>query len=183
MPTRQRQQRTRSKKISNPHWDRSKHYTKGLPVFPYRYLLLGEDFPHGIIYNVEDGMFIPQSIGHDWIHSMTYTDLYGNRLADLPVGWFPDFCRDARTLSPARYNKQFRMIFRWSCWRARWSEWSSTCCSHRASPIDNTSRLPGRLSPVFRIRICCFRVRIQHFRLNTNPDPGVWWPKCTAIKN
>ncbi len=30
---------------------------------------------------------------------------------------------------------------------------------------------------MFRIRINLVRIRIQHFRLITNPDPGFWWPK------
>ncbi len=30
---------------------------------------------------------------------------------------------------------------------------------------------------VFRIRIHLIWIRIQHFRLNTDPDPGFWWPK------
>ncbi len=30
---------------------------------------------------------------------------------------------------------------------------------------------------VFRIRIHLIRIRIQNFMLNTDPDPGVWWPK------
>ncbi len=29
----------------------------------------------------------------------------------------------------------------------------------------------------FRIRIHLIRIRIQHFRLNTDPDPGFLWPK------
>ncbi len=33
----------------------------------------------------------------------------------------------------------------------------------------------------FRIRIYLTRIRIQHFRLNTVPDPGFWWPKI--VKN
>ncbi len=32
-----------------------------------------------------------------------------------------------------------------------------------------------------RIRIHWFQIRIQHFRLNTYPDPGFWWPKI--VKN
>ncbi len=31
--------------------------------------------------------------------------------------------------------------------------------------------------PVFRIRIHLIRIRIQNFGLNTDPDPGFWWPK------
>ncbi len=33
--------------------------------------------------------------------------------------------------------------------------------------------------PVFLIRISLIRIRIQirHFRTNTDPDPGFWWPK------
>jgi hypothetical protein len=31
--------------------------------------------------------------------------------------------------------------------------------------------------PVFRIRIHLIRIWIQHFRLNTDPDPGFCWPK------
>jgi hypothetical protein len=27
------------------------------------------------------------------------------------------------------------------------------------------------------IRIHLIRIQIQHFRLNTDPDPGFWWPK------
>ncbi len=27
------------------------------------------------------------------------------------------------------------------------------------------------LFPVFRIRICLIKIRIQHFKLNTDPDP------------
>ncbi len=30
---------------------------------------------------------------------------------------------------------------------------------------------------VVRIRIHLIRIRIQHFWLNTDPDPGFWWPK------
>ncbi len=30
-------------------------------------------------------------------------------------------------------------------------------------------------NPVFRIRVHWVRIRIQHFRLNTDPDPGFWW--------
>ncbi len=43
------------------------------------------------------------------------------------------------------------------------------------SYIVHTDSIP------FRIRINWFRIRIQHFMLNTNPepdpDPGFWWPK------
>ncbi len=38
------------------------------------------------------------------------------------------------------------------------------------------SRYTTTYLPVFRIWIHWFRIRIQHFRLNTNPDPGFWWP-------
>jgi hypothetical protein len=30
-------------------------------------------------------------------------------------------------------------------------------------------------NPVFWIHIHWVRIRIQHFRLNNNPDPGFWW--------
>ncbi len=30
---------------------------------------------------------------------------------------------------------------------------------------------------VFRIRILLIRIRILHFTLNTDPNPGFWWPK------
>jgi hypothetical protein len=35
--------------------------------------------------------------------------------------------------------------------------------------------------PVFRIRIHLIRIRIQHFRLNTDPEPWFWW--TTIVKN
>ncbi len=34
-----------------------------------------------------------------------------------------------------------------------------------------------QLETGFWIRIHWFRIRIQHFRLNTDPDPGFWWTK------
>jgi hypothetical protein len=34
----------------------------------------------------------------------------------------------------------------------------------------NASKI-GHIMPVFRIRINWFLIRIQHFRLNTGPDP------------
>ncbi len=38
------------------------------------------------------------------------------------------------------------------------------------------------LRPVFRIRIrfIWFPIRNQHFMLNTDPDPGFWWPKIAT---
>ncbi len=36
-------------------------------------------------------------------------------------------------------------------------------------------------SMVFRIRINLIRIRIQHFRLNTDPDPGFWRTKIYKI--
>jgi hypothetical protein len=39
------------------------------------------------------------------------------------------------------------------------------------------SRSRQDLKVVFRIRIHWARIRIQQFRLNTDPDPGFWWPK------
>ncbi len=33
------------------------------------------------------------------------------------------------------------------------------------------------LNAVFRIRILLIRIRIQHFRLTTDQDPGFWWAK------
>ncbi len=37
------------------------------------------------------------------------------------------------------------------------------------------------LKTVFPIRIHCVRIRIQYFRLNTDPDSGFWWPKNWKI--
>ncbi len=36
---------------------------------------------------------------------------------------------------------------------------------------------------LFRIRIHRFRILIKLIRLNTNPDPGFWWPKIEIISN
>ncbi len=53
--------------------------------------------------------------------------------------------------------------------------------------VSNVAFLPiqpfGQLQSVFRIRIHWVRIRIQHFRLNIDPDPdpGFWWPKI--LKN
>jgi hypothetical protein len=45
----------------------------------------------------------------------------------------------------------------------------------------------GPPEPGLRIRIHFIRIRIQHFRLNTNPDPGLQWQKkekkLTAERN
>ncbi len=84
---------------------------------------------------------------------------------------------------------------RWCCSsRARCARWCSpprTCWRRTPRPTASATSAPSALSLFprhpppsqmyilsgLRIRIRLIRIRIQHFRLNTDPDLGFWWPK------
>ncbi len=82
-------------------------------------------------------------------------------------------------LFPAEDTKMYAVVEVRTCtkFRPARSFWPTTGIQVRlTSGWKSNTAVAGLRIRIHFIRI---RIRIQHFRLNTDPDPGVWWPKVS----
>ncbi len=113
---------------------------------------------------------------------LSWSELYelGVRLcATLMPGEMPGAPLASR-LSLLRSRSSFSAVLRSRSSRFRASLLSGTGLHNSTSLLLCQWKI-WYLCPVFRIRIHLILIRIQHFRLNTDPDPGLWWPKLEKI--
>ncbi len=92
-------------------------------------------------------------------------------------------CRKLKALLSDRYKVLGTVLSKVTVFRYRYASvrylhlGTEDCCRDSFRSRFNILVQFAICKSVFRIRIHLFRIRIQHLRLNTDPDPGFWWSK------